>query len=91
MAEVLVTVKIMPESPDVNLGSVEAAVCEKIGAFGGRVMKTEQQPVAFGLKALIVMFLMDESKGSTEPLEQELAKLNSVNSVDVTDVRRAIG
>ena len=34
---------------------------------------------------------MDEKQGSTEPLEEKLSKLKGVQSVNVTDVRRAIG
>jgi elongation factor 1-beta len=90
MANVLVTIKIMPESPDVDLGTVANGASARIAAVG-LLMKTEQLPIAFGLKALMLTFLMDEAKGSTEPLENELAGLQGVGSVDVTDVRRAIG
>jgi len=34
---------------------------------------------------------MDEQKGSTDPLEKEIQAIEGVNSVEVIDVRRAIG
>ena len=37
------------------------------------------------------MFAMDESIGSTDALEEEIKSIHGVNSVDVVDVRRAIG
>jgi translation elongation factor EF-1beta len=37
------------------------------------------------------MFVMDENKGATDELEESISKLNDVNSVEVVDVRRAIG
>jgi len=43
------------------------------------------------LKALKLIFVSDEERGSTEELENKIAKLENVNSVEVTDVRRAIG
>ena len=54
-------------------------------------MKSEQEPIAFGLKALKITFAMDENKGSTDTLEEDINGIEGVNSVEVVDVRRAIG
>ena len=91
MAEVIVTLKIMPESVDVDLEAIEHKVKQAVADFGGEVGKVEHKPVAFGLKALMIYFVMDESIGSTEKLENIIAEFHGVNSVEVTDVRRAIG
>jgi len=91
MATVVITIKIMPVSPDTDLGSLTTTITEKIKNFGGNVGKTETEPIAFGLKATILMFSMDESRGGTEELEKQITELEGVNSVQVIDVRRAIG
>jgi elongation factor 1-beta len=91
MAQVVITLRIMPESPDVDLAKIEADSKVLIKRFGGEVGKVEINPVAFGLKAVDIFFVMDESKGSTEVLENEIANFEGVTSVEVTDVRRAIG
>lgn len=92
MAQVVVTVKFMPESPSVDLNKIEIEAKKKILAFAGKGdTKVEKEPIAFGLVALKIIFVMAESQGSTEPLEAELAKIKGVNSVEVIDVRRAIG
>ena len=92
MAQAIVTLKIMPESPETDLGKIESEALEKIKEFAGETeTKTEQKPVAFGLKSLDIIFVMDESKGSTEPVEESLKTIEGVQSVEVTDVRRAIG
>jgi len=91
MAQVIVTLKIMPKNPEINLPSLEEKVKDKIKVFGGEVGKVEQEPIAFGLKALKLIFVMDESLGSTESLEEDIRKLKGIQSVEVTDVRRAIG
>ena len=49
-------------------------------------MKVEQEPIAFGLKALKITFVADESKGSTEALEQDIKTISGVNSVEVVDL-----
>lgn len=91
MAEVVVTLKIMPDSPEVDLTKIEAEAKKEVEAFEGEVGKIEQVPVAFGLKSLNVVFVMNEDKGSTEELEKNIVKINGVGSVEVTDVRRAVG
>ena len=92
MAKAIITLKIMPVSPDIDLEKVQVAALEKIKTFAGEgETKKEIEPIAFGLKALKIIFVMDEAKGSTEPLEKEIQEIQGVNSVEVIDVRRAIG
>ena len=92
MATVIITLKIMPDSPETDLDKVKAESKEKIKDFCGETeTKEEIQPVAFGLKALQIIFVMDEAKGSTDELEKNIADLEGIASVEVTDVRRAIG
>ena len=91
MAQIVVTLKIMPESPDVEFSAIEKQAREKITEFGVAVARVEHEPIAFGLKALKMMFTMDENIGSTEDMENDIATVAGVNSVQVTDVRRTVG
>ena len=92
MANAIITLKIMPISPSADLTKLETQVKDKIKIFCGETQtKTEIEPIAFGLNALKIIFVMDESRGSTEPLEKEIETIKNVNSVTVTDVRRALG
>ena len=91
MATVIVTMKIMPSSPDENLDSIKEQASKLIAWFGGTVGKVEFEPVAFGIKAVVFMFALNESLGGTEDVEAKIASITGVNSVQVTDVRRAVG
>ena len=92
MADVIITLKIMPESPEVDMEDLSKKSQEKIKDFCQETeFKSEIEPVAFGLKALKLIFVMDEAKGNTEPLEEEIKKIEGVNSVEVVDVRRGLG
>ncbi|MEK6892383.1 MAG: elongation factor 1-beta [Nanoarchaeota archaeon] len=92
MARVVVSLRIMPQSPDVNLSELEKKAKHEIVAFcSSEEFRTEIQPIAFGLKALMILFVMEESIGSTEKLEQKISQIEGVESVEVTDVRRAVG
>lgn len=92
MAQVVVTLKIMPESPEAELKEIEEKAKILIMNFTGEEqIKAELEPIAFGLKALKLIFVMDESIGSTEDLENEIKEIKEVSSVEVADVRRAVG
>ncbi|MBI2507951.1 elongation factor 1-beta [Candidatus Woesearchaeota archaeon] len=91
MAKVVVTLKIMPDSPKVNLDDLQKNVLKKIkDAIGDTETKTEREAIGFGLNALKILFVMEENK-SVEVIEESVRKLRNVQSVDVIDVRRAIG
>jgi translation elongation factor aEF-1 beta len=91
MADVVVSLKIMPDSPEASLDKVFSETEKAIKQFGGEVGRVEQVPVAFGLNSLNIIFVMNENIGSTEELEKQIAGFDGVGSVEVTDVRRAIG
>ena len=92
MAKVVVTIRIMPESPDSNLVRIRNSALSSIKAYAGNTeTKVEEKPVAFGLKAVEIIFVMEESKGSPDTLVEKIGKIEGVNSAEITDVRRAIG
>ncbi|MBI4441369.1 elongation factor 1-beta [Candidatus Woesearchaeota archaeon] len=92
MARAIVTIQIMPDSPGEDLKQLEQQGLAAVEKFAGKgETKVVVEPVAFGLSALKITFIMDENIGSTEPLEQAIEKIKGVASVTVTDVRRTIG
>ena len=92
MANVVVTMRIMPKDTQTDLHKLEFEAKKEIVHFcNSKEFKTNIQPIAFGLKALDILFVMDESKGSTEKLEEKIKYIHGIESVEVTDVRRAIG
>jgi len=91
MATVIVTLKIMPESPSINLEILKTKSCKVIESMAGKVEQTSFEPVAFGLKSLKIVYAVDESSGDTEALENKLAEIDGVQSVSVAGVSRALG
>ncbi len=81
----------MPASPEVDLSVLEEKIKIEIENFGGEVGRVNIEPIAFGLDALNVIFILDETRGSTDELEQLISEILGIESVQVTDVRRAIG
>lgn len=96
MASVVVTLRIMPKGPEVNLDKVYDEACKYVREFvdqkhkEGEIRK-EIEPIGFGLKALKLLFVMDEALGTTDKLEDKIKALPDVESVEAIDVRRAVG
>ncbi len=95
MAQVVVTIKLMPEGPESDMEAVQSIAEAKIDEFVQE--KGEKRfaikPIAFGLKSLEIIFVLNDKivTGGTEPLEASLAEIEGVGGVEVIDVRRALG
>lgn len=82
----------MPDSPEVDLEKKLEEIKKIIADFAGEgETRSSIQPVAFGIKALNMIFVMDEKKGSPDPVAEKVQTLEGINSAEITDVRRAIG
>ena len=90
MSVAAVKIKIMPKSPESDLAEIEKEVRTTFKSYDVRNPQFEIEPIAFGLKAIIVLFGWPETK-ELEELETSLKKIHHVGSVDVIDIRRAIG
>ena len=89
MADVIVKLRVMPTGPDVNLDELHKTCDKKVLAFGAKFINSvNQEPIAFGLKALVITFVIDEQKSDMEKLENEIKAIEGVNSAEVVDVRR---
>ncbi|MEK6983849.1 MAG: elongation factor 1-beta [Nanoarchaeota archaeon] len=92
MANVVVTLRVMPKTVGTDFSKIETEAKKEIIEFcNSQEFKISLEPIAFGLKALNIIFVMNESIGSTEELERNISNIEGVESVEVIDVRRAIG
>lgn len=90
MGTALLKIKIMPQDPQTDLNEIEAQAKKIIEKQQGKNPRCEQEPIAFGLTAVIATFSIDESL-PTDIFEKELATIKHVNSAEIIDFRRAFG
>lgn len=87
MGKVAARIKVMPQSPDVDLDDLterlEAALPE-----GAKISRTDREDVAFGLVALFPTVIIPDEAGGTEAVEDAFANVDDVESVDVDEVGR---
>jgi len=90
MTKAIITVKLMMDSPETDLAKVREEAKKVIESLKGEFGKSEEIPVAFGLKALNVILVADEDIG-TDAFETKLGEMEGVSSAEVIDYRRALG
>ncbi len=91
MATAGIQFKIMPEGLDINLEELKTKVKEVVESFESGVFnEAKEEPIAFGLKALIVTIALSEEINSEE-VEEKLAEISGISSVKLIDYRRVVG
>ncbi|TLZ86639.1 MAG: elongation factor 1-beta [Methanobacteriota archaeon] len=83
MGSVAVTFRIMPDDADTDLESIRSRVRSTLGSA---LRDLREQPVAFGLKAILAVAVVSDASGGSDPLEQSLAAIPGVGSVETVDV-----
>lgn len=83
-------IKLMPESPDTDLKEIKKKIEIKAEELKAKVNSIEEEPIAFGLKALIVTLAWPEEK-DTDFAENALSEIEGVSSAQIIDYRRAFG
>ncbi|MFH1585843.1 MAG: elongation factor 1-beta [archaeon] len=90
MGTALLKYKIMPTSPDVDLEGIKNKAHDIISENEGKNIMFHEEPIAFGLKAVMASFDISESD-PLDPIEEGLKRVENVNSVQCVDMRRAFG
>jgi elongation factor 1-beta len=84
---VAASVRVMPTGVEINLEEIKKSV-EKIVSKYGKLNSSEIKPIAFGLKSLEVMLLLNDKEGGMDEIEAQMAKIKGVNSVEILEVTR---
>ena len=87
MGEVLTTMKIMPESPEEDLAAIKATI-ESSMPESAEIHEITEEPIAFGLVAIILKFITEDGEGGSEPVEEMVSGIEGVASFEITGVGR---
>lgn len=75
-------IKVYVDDP-AALGKVK----EEVGKLA-KLQDAKEEEVGFGIKALILTVLFDDSKGGTEQLEEKIKAIEHVSQTEVVSVNR---
>ncbi len=88
MARVLVVLKIFPSDIDISLNGLKKEIQQKLPSYVS-VHKFEEEPIAFGLVALIAYLVLPEEKsGGIDEVESCLKKIEKVSDFQTVMVSR---
>ena len=81
MGQVAITLKVMPESPEVDIGRLKEEIRNSVD-----VKEIKEEPIGFGLVALKVLIVLQDSTGGTDMIEKLISEISGVASVNTEDV-----
>ena len=92
MARAIITFKLMPESPEVELEPIKKAalgIAKNKGAIGE--MQAKEEPIAFGLKAVLILGMFSVDDSDFEAIAAEMGQIPGVQSAEVAKMDLALG
>jgi len=88
MAKVLAAIKIFPNDANIDLNALKTKIQASLPA-GSTVQKFEEEPVAFGLIALIAyVVLPQDAGGQMDQVEESIRSVDQVSEIEVLRVGR---
>ena len=87
MAKVVVQVKIFPTETTVDLAELRKKI-EKALPPDTSVARFDEEPIAFGLVALVARVVMPEEEGRMDKVEEALKSVENVGEIQVVNVWR---
>ena len=82
MGQVAVEIKIMPEDMG-KFDQLKSDVASQLKPY-----KMVEQPVAFGIVAIMATFVVEDGVGGADVLEEKAGKIANVSNVEVVSMDR---
>ncbi len=87
MARLVARIRVMPAGEESNLDNVVDSIKRKLPE--GMEMKGHAiEPIAFGLKAIVGDFLLDDAEGQMDKLEESIKNIEGVGEIEVMNISR---
>jgi len=82
MGSVAVILRVMPESPEINIDDLKKALKAKLPS----IQEMKEEPIGFGLKALKVLAVVNDAGGETDAVEKTLNQVPGVERAEIMEV-----
>jgi len=89
MAKVIASIKIFPSEPSTDLSELKSRIERKLPKDTS-IIASREEPIAFGLVAIIANIAMpEEISGKMDEVEEALKSTEGVSEIQVENVTRA--
>jgi elongation factor 1-beta len=82
MGDVALILRVMPESPEVDLEALKAEIKQILP----RVQQIIEEPIGFGLKALKLVVVVSDQGGETDAVEGKISGLKGVERAEIVEL-----
>jgi elongation factor 1-beta len=82
MGNVALILRVMPESPDVDLEDLKTRLRAEIKGL----QDIREEPIGFGLKALKIAVVVSDAGGESDAIEAEIMALDGVERAEVIEL-----
>lgn len=87
MGQVAITFEIMPDGIETDLNDIKDTIQSDIGELCD-VQHTEEKPIAFGLKALLMNVIVEDEEGIMDKLEDTIGSVPGVQNAKVVSLTK---
>lgn len=87
MARLVARIRVLPTDIDVDLDGLANRLKSSL-PDGMGVKGFVKEPIAFGLNALMVDFLLDDREGQMDMLEESVKRTEGVSEISVMNISR---
>lgn len=87
MTRLVARIRILPAEAESNLEQV-TELLRKSMPEGMELKNSSMEPIAFGLKAIIGDFLLDDAEGQMDKLEESIKQVHGVGEIEVMNISR---
>jgi len=86
MGKVIITLRVLPESPDVDINYILEEVKKEISRIGGSYLQHSIKPFAFGINSIEIKFTYPDKEFKEEELIEKINSIQGVSSAEVINV-----
>ena len=88
LGKVVASIKILPSEAETDLNAIKQALASSLPSEV-EIHRFEEEPIAFGLKALIAHLVLPEDKvGKMDEVEAAIKEVKGVGEIEILMVRR---
>ena len=82
MGSVALILRVMPESPEVDLDRLTDEIRKKVPGL----MDVREEPIGFGLKALKIAVVVGDSANESDTVEAEINAIDGVERAEIIEL-----
>jgi translation elongation factor aEF-1 beta len=86
MSKIVATFKVFPKDIDIDLNNLRATITNSLPK-GASVYKFQEEPIAFGLIALIIHVVLPDEEGLMDKVESSIKAIDNISQMETVMVR----